>query len=55
MKFLGPLIVDWVYSQQCIGRLKWLPTIGEVSGFVWIAVIEVVFWGTIIGLALKFF
>lgn len=48
MRFsVGIPVVSWVYDRQLEGKLKWLPDVGETSGFVWIAVIDI---AAIIGL-----
>ncbi len=38
---VGALIVDWVYGKQIEGKLKWLPSVGETSGFAWIVGIDI--------------
>lgn len=54
MRFsIGIPIVDWVYGKQTEeGKLKWLPSIGELSGFVWIVAIDFTFYASLITLAI---
>lgn len=53
MRFsIGIPIVDWVYGKQTDGKLKWLPDVGEISGFVWIAAIDLTIIVSLITLAI---
>ena len=45
----GSIVVDWVYTKQIGGRLKWLPNVGEVSGFSWMVILSLSFWLGLIG------
>ncbi len=53
MRFsIGVPIVDWIYGNQTEEKLKWLPSMGEVSGFVWIVVIDLSIYASLIALAI---
>ena len=49
---IGGRIIPWVYDQQIKGKLKWFPIIGEASGFMWMAAIDLAIIVSLITLAI---
>ena len=50
---IGIFIVEWIYEQQCDGRLLWLQRFGlvtEVGSFVWMGLINLMAGCLVIGL-----
>jgi len=50
----GSWIIDKIMDQHEKGRMKWFP-IGEVSGYVWMLVFNLLIWSVSISLAVSFF
>ncbi len=53
-KSIGSCVVSWFYDQQLEGKYKWFP-IGEVSGFVWMVVIDIIVTLFFVALAIWLF